>query len=209
MEFAFDSLASPIPLYRNLFKYLEKYGLTLRDIQADVSTLAAANLQCSLLDLNTQLRVKLDGFDLSFVRLHEIGETVAEQVLRDSWAALYESDSSFAIADHNLTLHIQTEIARLSYDELMRNFVQAPARLKQGSQAGVVFYFPIEAVEAPGEGSIVLDRAVGQKNHLLLKVNVAFDAKAVHVNDVLEETKRYTTNALAKLDLDLNWESLT
>ena len=62
----FELLASPIPLYRNLLKRLGKYGVTLQNLKVDFSTLGEANVNCTLLELSTNIAIRLDRIEINW-----------------------------------------------------------------------------------------------------------------------------------------------
>lgn len=205
---AFGPLANPVPLYQNLLKHLGKYGASLKDLKFDSTVLSDANISCSLLGLSTVIRVRLDWLEVTFLKLHEVGEKIAGQILLDSWAAVHETDPSMAIIEHGVSINAYTEIRDAPYDAVIRRYVTIPPALGEKTLAGVAFYLPEDPAKGERRGSIVLDRLTGQERGLVLKVNVVFDAKQVPFSTLTQRIDEYVTRHLDHLALALDRENI-
>lgn len=82
-ENAFALLAAPTPLYRSLLKHLSVFGATLQNFKIETPSLADSHVSCTLLDLNTAIRARLDRFEIDCWRLHEIGTDSSSDCSRD------------------------------------------------------------------------------------------------------------------------------
>lgn len=205
---AFGPLANPVPLYQNLLKHLGKYGASLKDLKFDSTVLSDANISCSLLGLSTVIRVRLDWLEVTFLKLHEVGEKVAGQILLDSWAAVHETDASMAVVEHVLSINVYTQIRDSSYSAVIRRYVTTPPALGEKTLAGVAFYLPEDPAKGERRGSIVLDRLTGQEQGIILKVNAAFDAKRVSFDTLTQRVDEYVTRNLDHLALALDRENV-
>ena len=206
-DLAFGLLANPIPLYQNLLKHLGKYGATLNTLKYDATVLSDANVNCSLLELSTIIRVRLDRLEVTFLKLYEVGEEIANQILLDSWAAVHETEASVVVVEHGVMINVYTQILDASYDTVIRRYVTTPPTLGEKTHAGVVFYLPEDSAKGEKQGSVVLDRLTGQEQHLVLKVSAAFDAKQVPFNTLDQRIDEYVTRHLDYLGLALEREN--
>lgn len=206
-ELIFETLANPAPLYRNLLKHLGKYGANLSSLRFDAAVLAEATLSCSLLQLNTFVQVRLDRLEVNFLKLHEVGEEAASQILLASWAALHETQASISIAQHVITINVNTVIQGTPYDRIIKEYVVVPQTLGENTGAGVAFYSPEQPGTGERWGSFVLDRLEGQKDGLALKVKVIFDAGQVPFSALRERANQYLNRQLQSLGLELIAES--
>jgi hypothetical protein len=198
-DLAFNLLANPVPLYRNFLKQLGKFGANLNGLRIDTTTLAEANLSCYLQELNVFVVCRIDRVDVTCAKLHELSPDIAGQLLTDTWAAVHDSDDSLCIARHVVTTNIYNQIVGITYDEIVSRFVKAPDGISGKHQAGVVFYLSDDY----GEGSIVLDRLPGQKQGLIIKLNVGFDANKLALADLVNHTQIYLDGRLNSLGLEL------
>jgi len=202
-DLAFEALTSFVPVYRNLLKHLGKYGLTLQNLQADLNVLSEANINCSLLELSTKVKISLESLEVSFLRLHEVGTETANQILLDSWAAIHET-VPIVITEHVLVVNIDTQIQGASYNDLIRRYVTTPQELGDKAHAGVVFYIPENPANGERQGNIVLDRLAGQDQGLALRVTAAFNNQQIPLDTLSQRFNDYMTRNLESLSLTLD-----
>ncbi len=203
-DLAFGPLASPIAVYKNLLKHLGKYGASLQDLKIDATVLSEANISCYIPNLGTLITLRLDRLLVNFVKLHEIGEELAKNVVLDSWKAVRESDESIEVAQHEVLIQLLTQIEGAPYDTLIKRYLTPVLAPAEKANAGVVFYSAANSSKGELSGSIVLDRWVGQEQGLLLKVGVVFDAKHVSFDALYQRIDEYLTGQLDRLGLKLD-----
>ncbi|MFQ5802814.1 MAG: hypothetical protein ACE5JQ_07985 [Candidatus Methylomirabilales bacterium] len=207
-DFRFALLANPIPVYQSLLKHLAGDGATLDSLKLEATTLSTANISCSLVSLNTTVKVLIDRFEVSFLRLHEIGEQRAVSVLLKSWGALKEIDPSLVLAEHVVLTTVCGLIKDVRYDTLMQRYVAAASVLGDNTKAGVVFYLPEDEAIGQRAGSIVLDRLGTHEQAVILKLNTGFSAKQVPLEALPQRFDEYVTNNLDRLGIMLNREDI-
>jgi hypothetical protein len=185
---------------------MQKYGALLCGLRYDAPNLPDANISCSLSELNTVVRLRLDRFEVIFSTFHEVGGKIAQDILREGWAALHEVDASIEVVEHRIALNIATQVPGPSYDAVMSRYVSAPTALGERSRAGVLFSLPEDVARGERQGSILLAHFTGQEQDLLLRVNLILDAKQVPFSDLPERIKEYLTRYLGHLGLVLDQE---
>jgi hypothetical protein len=203
-NFIFGLLTSPAPLYQNLLKHTGKYGATLHGITYVAPPLADANVSCFLPEFSANIQIRLDRLEINFLRFHEVGGELAQQILLESWAALQEVDASILVAEHAVGITVYTQIQEASYDQLIERYVMIPQGLGGNLHAGVVFYLPGDSARGERPGGIVLDRLIGQEQGILLKVTASFDAAQVSFNTLTQSIEDYLTGYLDHLGLVLD-----
>lgn len=203
-DLAFELLANPIPVYKNLLKHLGKYGVTLNNLKYDATMISEANISCYFLDFSAMIRVRLDRLEVSFFKLHEIGEGIAKDIILDSWTSLHEIEASIEVVEHAISINCDTQIEGAPYNTVIQRYVAIPAGLGEKTSAGVVFYPPADLATGERYGNVVLERLVGQEQGLLLKASMAFDAKQVPFDSLSQRIDDYFTKQLDQLGLKLD-----
>ena len=190
-DLAFGPLANPIPVYKTLLKYIGKYGATLKDLKIDTTSLSEANISCYVLDLHTMITLRLDRIQVSFFKLHEIGEETARTIVLNSCTAVREVDASIEFAEHEVLIESLTQIEGAPYDTVIQRYINTQTARGEKVHAGVIFYSASDPAKGENRGSLVLDRWVGQEQGLLLKVSVVFDAKQVSLDALYQRIDDY------------------
>lgn len=204
--FAWGLFSQPISLYNSLIKHVGKYGVGLKDLKYDSTTLVDANITAFLLDLNTTLRIRLDRLETNFFRLHNIGADVANQMLLDFYAAVQEADPSVEVSQHTLALTVETQVLGTTHRELMQRYFNLPTALRDKTQPGLALYFGADPDQGIQEASLVLDRIPAQEQGLLVKVTAKFDAQQVIIKMLGQRAEEYVTQRLSDLGLALEAE---
>ncbi|MFQ5853694.1 MAG: hypothetical protein ACE5JU_24310 [Candidatus Binatia bacterium] len=203
-ELAFELLATPVPVYQSLLKHLGKYGANLNNLKYDATVISEANINCYFLDFNAMIRVRLDRLEVNFFRLHEIGEEIAKNIILDSWTAVHETEPSIEVVEHAVSINCDTQIEGTSYNAVIQRYVSIPPALGEKTRAGVGFYPPAGLVKGERDGSVVLDRLIGQEQGAVLKINMTFDAKQVRFDSLAQRIDEYVTGQLDRLGLKLD-----
>jgi hypothetical protein len=199
---AFSLLSRSATLLENILKHLGKYGANLNSIAVD-SLVPNANVACSLVDLGTIVRIRLDRLEISFVRFHHVGEPTAKQIFLDSYAALQKTPDVPGFTEHLLNVHLYAEIVNGSYIDIIQRYVKTPEVLGENVEAGVVFYLPGDQSQGERQGSIVIDRLVGQGRGMDLRINLSLDARAVAAEDVSERIDNFVNRQIERLGFTL------
>jgi len=201
-DLAFDLFAAPSPVYRNLLKFLGRYGTTLRDLRVDTSTVADANISCTLLNLSTAVRYYLDRLEITIAKLHEIGDEAAMQLGLDAWAALQASDPKISLARHGITLAFHGDLVKGTVEELMRQYVTPPKALGDKTTSAVLFYLR-DRGEGEEGGSIFLDRSLVKDGALYLKLNLVLNATQVPLEKVRDRVDEFIATVLAQMGIEV------
>ena len=201
-DLAFDVLAAPIPVYRNLLKALGKYRATLPNVRYDAQTVAQANISCTLLDFSAIVQFHLDRFEVRLVKLHEVGEDVAAQIMLDAWAALKASDPKIKLIRHRVTLDVQADLVKGTVEEVMKQYVISPKAFGENTRSAVIFYLK-DGREGGESGSIYLDRSPLKDGALYLKLDVSLDATKVPPEKVRDQVDEFVTTRLGQLGLEV------
>jgi len=202
-EHAFNLLASPAPLLKSLLTRLAPHGANLNSLRIETTALPDANITCSLLELNTAVRVRLDRVSIDFLKLSETGIDVAATILAATWGAVGDA-SGPAPHQHLVNLIVQCQAENASYRELAGRFVSIPSELPPGSDAGFVFYTPKDESRGEVGGSIVMERLTNPPEAgASLKVNVQLEAGKVGADLVVDRVKEYLHQQLKALDIEL------
>lgn len=179
-ENPFALLAAPAPLYQSLLKHLGVLGATLRNLKIETPNFADSHISCTLADLHTEIRVRLDRFDVDCWKTHEIGAETAERIVLATWTAIHEADDSIKLVSHKVDLNILAEIQGGTCWDLLAQYVRTPQPLGI-MDLGVAFYTrPIQNNQEPWI-NIVPDRVFRQDNRILIKLTVGYDAGAVPI----------------------------
>ena len=199
-ENAFELLAAPTPLYRSLLKHLGVFGATFQNFKVETPSLADSHISCSLPDLNTAIRIRLDRFEIDCWRLHEIGTETAHRIVLAGWAAIHEADAAMKVMAHVVDLNILAEVRGGTAADVLRQYVQTPDPLGV-MDVGVAFYTrPIQKNEEPWI-NIVLDRVFREDSQLVIKTTVGCDAAAVPLDSIALAVENQTNRTLDGLGL--------
>ncbi len=201
-EPAFDLFANPIPVYRNLLKSLEKYGAHLQDLRYDAPTLTEANITCSLLDLSTDIRFRLDKWEVTFSALHEIGNEAAMQIGLDAWAALQASDPSVKLIRHEMNFAFHADLVKGTPEDVMRQYVTPPQALGEKTTSAIFFYLKGRG-EGEESGDILLYHSVVKEGALYLRFNVVYDTTKVPLERLRERADEFVMTRLQQLGLEV------
>ncbi len=205
-EIAFGLLSNTHTWYAALLKHLGKYGATLQDLRIDVSVLANANISCSLLNHYTNVTIRLQSCSVYISPFHQVGKEVASTILNDFTAAIHDAGPPIKVGEHVASVSIQTQILDSTYSDLMQRYVTVPSGLGEKTQTGVAFYYPGNELQGEVGGNIIVDRIPGQENGLILKINQAFDATKVPIENFTKHVAEGTTRSLNILGLKLELE---
>lgn len=205
-DLAFDLLAAPLPVYRNLLKFLGRYGATLRDLRYDALTVVDANISCALLDLSAAIRFYLDRLEVTIAKLHEVGPEVATQLSLDAWAALQASDPKIGLAKHGVTLAFHADLVKGTVEELMSQYVTPPKAFGDKTTSAVLFYLK-DRGEGEEGGSIFLDRSLAKDGALYLKLNLVLNATYVPLEKVRDRLNDFIATALGQMGIEVDRSS--
>lgn len=201
-ENAWGLLAAPMPLYRGMLKHLGPFGATLQSLRIETASLADAQVSCTLLDLNTAIRVRLDRVEYDCWKLHEVGAEAAQQVLRAMWAAIHEADDLIQLSTHTVDLNIVAEIVGSTSARLLSRYVRIPDALGT-MDAGVAFYTPPITSDDETWVNLVLDRIFKEDNHILVKTTVGCAAFTVPVESIAQTVEGQLARVLDGIGLQL------
>lgn len=196
---AFELLGGPVPLYRNLVKHLEPFGVTLQNLKLESPNLADSHVSCGLLELNVGIRVRVDRLEVDFWRLHEIGANSANRIVLATWTAVREASDLVGIASHFVDLIMIAEILGENCPALMNRYVRPPEELGV-VDTGVAFYSrPVEKDQQ--WVNVVLDRVFGQDSQLFVKVTMGFNAAEVALDALAPHVEAITDTTLVRVGL--------
>ena len=204
-ENAWGLLTAPVPLYRGMLKHLGPFGATLQSLRIETASLADAHVSCTLLDLNTAIRVRLDRVEYDCWKLHEVGAEAAQQVLRATWAAIHEADDSIQLRAHIVDLNIVAEVVGSTSAQLLSRYVRIPVALGT-MDAGVAFYTP--PIDSADETwvKLVLDRMFKEDDHILIKTTVGCAASRVPLESIAQTVEGQLARVLDGIGLHLQTE---
>ena len=206
-DYIFESFAAPEAIYRALLKHLRKYGVTLTDLNSDMTRLSDANISCFLSKLSTFIFIRLERLDMSFSNLHENGADIVSQILLDSCTALQEAQALGKIVEHHVDLNIVANIQDASYDTVLRQYVTLPKAFGEHTLTGLAFYIPENAAQGARYGSLVLNHVPGQEHQLTLRANMIFDGTQIPVQTLAPQVKTFITHTLHSLGLAFTKEN--
>jgi hypothetical protein len=206
-DFAFETLATPAPLYRSLLKHLRQYGFTLDSLTYESHPVSETKISCYQLALSTHIWIRLDRLEIAFLKMYEVGGQIAQQILLDAWNAIQEVSPFLEVVEHRVLGNIDFQIQDVSYNSLMRHYVTTPSTLGEQTQTGVVFYLPQDPTVGERGGHIILDRGTGQEHHLAFRVFTVLDARQVPFNTLDARVHEYIMRSLDRLGLALEQEN--
>jgi hypothetical protein len=158
---AFDLFGGASPqLYKDILAKLGPYGAALSTLKVDTSALADTNISCGLPTVNGLFRVRLDRFDLNFVRYHEVGLELGNAILVECWNVLASRDPSAAFAEHAISMNVNARMVDRPFVDLVTRFAQIPKGFPPGTQAAVGYYFAPDETTGLRLFSVIFDRTV-------------------------------------------------
>ncbi len=201
-DVAFDLFATPLPVYRNLLKFLGKYGATLRDLRYDTLTLPDANISCTLLDLKTMIRFYLDRVEVTITNLHEVGAEAAMQLGLDAYAALQASDPKISLAKHGVTLQFHAELVKGTVEEVIGQYVTPPKAFSGKTMSGASFHLRDQGKDEEG-ASILIEPSLVKNGALFLRLSLALNATDVPLEKLRDRMAGFVTTALGHMGLEV------
>jgi hypothetical protein len=208
-EPVFGLLASPVLLYQSLLQELNGFGASLSSLKFESTTLSDANVSCSLVSISTLARVRLDRLQVSFFRLHEVGEVTARQVLLGSIGAIQRTQPFVTYSRYDLSVNISAKIVGSTYSALIGRFVTTPADLGKSADAGVAFYLGPDDATGRISGGVVLDRLIARSDgDLIFKANASFEASKVPAERIVDRFDEFVTGALKALGMTMSREAV-
>jgi len=206
-DFAFETLATPAPLYRSLLKHLRQYEFTLDSLSYESHPVSETKISCYQLALSTHIWIRLNRLEIAFLKMHEVGGGIAQQILLGAWNAIQEVSPSIQAVEHRVQGNIDFQIQDATYDSLIRHYVTTPSALGEQTRAGVVFYLPQDATVGVRGGHVILDSGVAQEPHLGFRMLIILDAQQVPVNTLDARVNECLIRYLDCLGLALEQEN--
>lgn len=178
---AFKMLNNVAVLYENLLGHLKKHGASVGTLKYDagMGDFSQVNVNCTILNFNAFVKLRLEAIDISFHNLAAVGEELAFQVINDAWSAAKESHQPLTLVEHTTTVTSHLKLIDVGIDELLRRFVKKPEGLSGVTNSGVVFYLGEESASGLKKGNILLDQSVVVPGQLSTVVSLTFDATKV------------------------------
>lgn len=198
-------LTAPAPLYRSMLKHLSPFGATLQSLRIETSSLADAYVSCTLLELNTAIRVRLDRLEYDCWKLHEVGSDGAQRILQAIWAAVRDADSAAQLATHTVNLNIVAEVVGSTSTGLLSRYFKIPEPLGT-MELGLALYTPPITDDEQIWVNLVLDRVFREEKHILIKSTVGCAASTVPIESVGQVVEEQLTRVLDGLGLHLQAE---
>jgi hypothetical protein len=201
---AFKLWGSPAGLAERLYRVLKNHGATSQDFTIEGSAGSSA-LVYTVLRSNFIVRIKLDGFEVTFHSINSVGAENARNIGVGCWQAINDSDNETILAQHELTVAFQFRVDANQYREIIGSFLAIPKSLPAGTLPGIAFYLPSGQRTGDLGGSIVLDRlAAGADLYLTVRVGMMIDAKQVTVPIVGKYIDDYVEDALSKIGIEID-----
>ncbi len=204
-ENAWELLTGPVRLYRTMLKHLGPFGATLQTFKIETPSLADANVSCTLLELNTVVRIRLNGFEYDCGKLNEVGIEGAKRILCAIWAAIHEADDSIELGTHLLDLNIVAEIVGATSSRLLSRYLRIPESLGP-MDAGVAFYTRPVKGDAETWINLVLDRVFQEDGQIIIKTTLGCAASEVRIDGIGEAAEDQINRMLDGLGLRLQTE---
>ena len=178
---AFKLLNNVVVLYENLIGHLKRHGASVGSLKYEVGIgdFSQANINCTILNFNAIVKLRLEAIEISFHNLAAVGEELAFQVINDAWKAAKDSYEPLILVEHTMTVTSHLRLIDVGYDELLRNFVKMPEGLSGATKSGVVFYLGEESASGLKKGNILLDQSLAVPGQLSTLVSLTFDATKV------------------------------
>ena len=199
---AFDLFVNPIPVYQNLLKFLGEYGATLQDLKYDAPTLTEATITCSLLDLSTIIKFRLEMCEVVFSKYHELGDEHAMRIGLGAWAALQACDPSVNLIRHKIISAFHADLVKGTLEDVMRQYVPAPQVLGEKTTSAVFFYLKGRG-EGEESGNILLHHSVVKEGALYLSFEMGYDATQVSLEKLSERADEFVKTRLQQLGLEV------
>lgn len=201
-EHSWGLFTEPVLLYRSLLKHLAPFGATLQGLRAETADLPSTQVSCSLIDLDTNVRVRLDRLEFDCWKLHEVGAEAAERALQAVWAALREADESIQLGPQTVELNILAKLVGSTSAQFLSRYVKIPMAL--GSmEAGVAFYSPPIANDDDTWVNLVLDRVFKEENQILIKTTVGCTACTIPIDSIAQNVREQMTRVFGALCLHI------
>lgn len=205
-ELAFDTLASPVRLYKHLLKDLGKYGASAKDLKFDAVEISEANLTCLLVDLNGIVRIWLDRLEVTFYDLGLVGEDAANQILLGTYEALLDVESPVKIKSHVVKIETHAQLANVSYDTLVSNYINFPPSLGDKVSGGLALYLGDDPEKGERGATVMVDRSLVVDGGIYIHAAVEFDASLIPIESIRQKFSEFHKRSLDHLGLVLEGE---
>lgn len=201
VELAFDTLASPVRLYKNLLKNLGKYGASAKDLKFEAVEISEANLTCLLVDLNGGIRIGLDRLEVTFYDLGLVGQDTANQIILDSHEALSDMENPIKFKTHVVKIETHAQLANVSYDNLVSNYINFPPSLGDKVSGGLALYLGDDPEKGERGATVMVDRSVVVDGGVYIYAAVEFDASLIPIESVRQKFSEFHGRCLDHLSL--------
>ncbi len=178
---AFKMLNNVVVLYENILGSLKNHGASVATLKYDVGVgdFSQANVNCTILNFNAVVKLRLEALEITFHNLVNVGEEVAYQVINDAWKAAKDSYAPLTLTEQTITTTTHLKLLNMKYDDVLRRFITPPEKLPGIDKAGVVFYLGEEFAPEVKKGSILLDQSLLEPGGLIMQATLTFDASKV------------------------------
>ncbi len=173
----FELTSNSHSLQGELFESFREFDLKLENIQetAAVPTPANWQLYMSFLSFRASVRVKVDGFELTFLNPQMNDAAIIKDVWKRAESAFASALRETRVVRRDLVLHAHFEIPDGGYRTItQRYWGPSPDGLGELSGQGVGFYLrnPLFSDEA----SVVLEKSILIEDGLYVQTRCGFDA---------------------------------
>lgn len=190
-------------LAERLYHVLKDFGATSQDFTIEGSA-GSSTLVYTVLKSNLIVRIKLDGFEVTFHSINSVGAENATKIGIGCWQAIRDSNNETNLLQHELTIAFQFRVEANQYKEIIESFVTVPKSLPPGTLPGIAFYIPTGQHIGDLGGSIVLDRlTAGPDLYLTVRVGMMIDAKQVTMPSIAKYIDDYVEHALSKIGIEI------
>lgn len=195
-EPVFSVLGNPANLYTNLLRRLAPFGANARGLNIYLAVLDQANVSCLL--ASGVVRVWLDRLVVSALNVQT--QRDIEQIVKNAWAAMSDTDESLRPIRHTVTLSTWSRLKDESFSSYIQRFVKTPPTLA-GWKAAVEFREVGE--DAASAGSVHLSEAVNIPEGLFLRAVVDLGPGVPRMDEFMSAFMDRLGAQLKSLDLEL------
>lgn len=193
-------------MYQNLLKFLGDYGATVRDLRYDASTLTEAHVSCFLSNLNTDIRFRLERFEVTFSRYYEIGDEAAMRIGLSAWAALQASAPSIKLVRHELFSDFHADVVKGTSKDVIQRYVTSPESFGDKTTSTVFFQ-----LQGRGEGeendNIYVSPSILKEGALFLRFHMVYDATQIPLEKLRERADKSIMTRLQQMGLEIEQPS--
>jgi hypothetical protein len=190
-EPAFAIFRDGITLHRTLYQQLSRFGLRVADMKPErASNLGDTQLACSLLNLSTEVRVRIERIEVMCWDLSQISQETFTELALISLGAIASSAPNNPFKTYSLSVNLHGSVEGVTTRDFLSRFAPPPLKtLGAPLASGLVFYYGAEAERV--SSFVTLDLSGVQADALYTRLYVVWDAGRISPQDLPAAAEKY------------------